>query len=69
MQDKIKTKFPNISITCTNEKASLSGVVIVFVLTDAGRDIAYYYVLSHIFVNIMVACCIMMTVWHDRRAP
>ncbi|EKX35184.1 hypothetical protein GUITHDRAFT_118626 [Guillardia theta CCMP2712] len=45
MQDKIKTKFPNVSITCTNDKASLSGDVT-------------YYVLWHVFVNLMVAFCI-----------
>lgn len=53
MHDKIKTKFPGVSITCTNDKSSMSGLVVIFLLNDV--DDPTYYILWHIFVNIMVA--------------
>eukprot|EP00960_Hanusia_phi_P000583 15091-Hanusia_phi.AAC.1 len=53
MQDKIKTRFPNVSITCTNDKASATGLVVVFVLEDVHSPL--YFLLWHIFVNLMVA--------------
>lgn len=53
MQDKIKTRFPNVSITCTNDRASVSGLVVVFVLSEG--DMPTYFLLWHLFVNILLA--------------
>jgi len=53
MQDKVKMKFPNVSITCANDKSSVTGLVVIFVLQDADRH--NLYLLWHLFMNVLLA--------------
>lgn len=53
MQDKIKMKFPGVTITCANDRTSATGLVVVFVLQDTDHRAGY--LLWHLLVNLVLA--------------